>query len=233
MVDWLMERIVHGEFRPGRWVSENELAAAAGVSRAPVREALRILASEGLVEIHPRRGTVIADLNARDASDIYGARMLIEAEAIRQAGREMTDADYELLEGILDRMRATVADPRSYLDEHRAFHETILEKCPNRVLVEFVGTLRRRALRFRSILLRLPGQIEQSVATHQRIVAALRDGNPDGAAEIMRQLIDAGRTTLLRELFINIGEGAPLPRGTDSRFSELVPAPIVDQGDQS
>src|SRR3954447_13681221 len=78
VADWLAQRIVSGESPPGERLTEPRLAELAGVSRSPVREALRILASEGLVEITPRHGAQVARVGARDARELYESRLLLE-----------------------------------------------------------------------------------------------------------------------------------------------------------
>src|SRR5262245_463565 len=86
---WLTEQIISGALRPGQWVSENELAETFGVSRSPVREALIGLAHDGLVEVRPGRGTIIAELDPREAEDLYRTRQLADAELVRLAIEEV------------------------------------------------------------------------------------------------------------------------------------------------
>ena len=107
----LTDEIVAGTLRPGQWVSENELAIRLGVSRSPVREALRALARDGLVSVRPRRGTVIAELSAEDVSELYAARGVVESEMVRLAAVTLDDAAVDELAAIVAAAKSSDPDP--------------------------------------------------------------------------------------------------------------------------
>src|SRR3954447_3481318 len=100
VADWLAQRIISGETAPGERLTEPRIAELAGVSRSPVREALRILAGEGLVEITPRHGARVTHVGVRDARELYACRLLLEPRCAYEAVEAITAAGVAELEGI-------------------------------------------------------------------------------------------------------------------------------------
>jgi DNA-binding GntR family transcriptional regulator len=204
---WLTDQIVAGALRPGQWVSENELAARLGVSRSPVREALRGLAREGIVEVRPRRGTVIAELSAEDADGLYRARELVESEMARLAIENATDADVDKIAGIVATLRGAHGDARAHYDATFELWHLLMDICPNRTISDMAATLWRRSIRFRGILLALPDS-QRDVANFGEALVELaerRDG--EGARRATAELLSRVRTTLLEQVFIYVGDG--------------------------
>jgi DNA-binding GntR family transcriptional regulator len=204
---WLTDQIVAGALRPGQWVSENELAARLGVSRSPVREALRGLAREGIVEVRPRRGTVIAELSAEDADGLYRARELVESELARLAIENATDADVEKMADIVAKLRGAHGDARAHYDATFDLWHLLMDICPNRTISDMAATLWRRSIRFRGILLALP-ESQRDVANFGEALVGLaerRDG--EGARRATAELLSRVRTTLLEQVFIYVGDG--------------------------
>jgi DNA-binding GntR family transcriptional regulator len=208
VVNWLTDAIAHGRLRPGEWLSENELAAILNVSRSPVREALRFLAADGLVEVYPRRGHFVAGLDAHDADNLYRARMLVEGEAVRLAVEaQLSESSIDMIRQLLQHMRESKDEPRAYFDCNLKLHTEIIKSCPNSTLADLTETLWRRSLRFRSIVLRLSGQVAKSLANHERLVAACVAGDAPLAQEVMLDILEDSRQRLLAELFIDTGGG--------------------------
>jgi DNA-binding GntR family transcriptional regulator len=204
---WLTDQIVAGALRPGQWVSENELAARLGVSRSPVREALRGLAREGIVEVRPRRGTVIAELSAEDADGLYRARELVESEMARLAIENATDADVDKIAGIVATLRGAHGDARAHYDATFELWHLLMDICPNRTISDMAATLWRRSIRFRGILLALR-ESQRDVANFGEALVGLaerRDG--EGARRATAELLSRVRTTLLEQVFIYVGDG--------------------------
>jgi DNA-binding GntR family transcriptional regulator len=206
--NWIMDGIAHGRIRPGEWLSENELAETLNLSRSPVREGLRSLVADGLVEVYPRRGHCVAALDARDVDNIYGARLLIEPEAVRLAvAGGLVESSTEIIYQRLEELREAQNDAGAYFVSNAKLQHEILKSCPNSTLADLTETLWRRSTRFRSIILRLPDQLAQSLANHERLVEACVARDARLAQEVTMHMLVTSRRRLLTELFIDTGGG--------------------------
>src|SRR3954468_24665571 len=155
VADWLAQRIISGETPPGERLTEPGVAELAGVSRSPVREALRILASEGLVEITPRHGAHVAHVGARNARELYACRLLLEPRCAYEAVEAITPAGVAELDAIRAEMEAAAADGRRFLDLNVAYFRSLTQHCPNGLLREFVELTWTNAQRYWSVFARL------------------------------------------------------------------------------
>jgi DNA-binding GntR family transcriptional regulator len=180
--DWLAQRIISGEERPGARLGEVKLAELAGVSRSPVREALRLLATEGLVELVPRVGAVVAEVSRDDVRNLYACRMLLEPVAAGFATEALRPADVSALDDVRTRMETAVAadDGQAFLAENVAYFRLLLSHCPNGTMRDLVELTWKRAARYWSIFARLPHYSRGSLAQHLPLHQAVRAG--DGAA---------------------------------------------------
>jgi DNA-binding GntR family transcriptional regulator len=203
----LTSEIVEGTLRPGQWVSENELAARLGVSRSPVREALRALARDGLVEVRARRGTVITELSAADVADLYAARQLVETEMVRLAVGALDDAAIADLSAIVADARSAGPDPRSYYDTVWAAWELLAARCPNHAVRDLTALLWRRSIPLRGMLVALPQNRELMNRFLERLLAACRAGDAQAAATIMHESLGETCARVLAECFIDTGGG--------------------------
>jgi DNA-binding GntR family transcriptional regulator len=180
VADWLAGRIVAGEEPPGARLIETKLATQAGVSRSPVREALRILAVEGLVEVVPRLGAQVALVGPADVRELYACRMLLEPRAAGLAAEAVTDAGLQELDAIRAAMERAVfdEDPKRFLTDNIAYFRALLAHCPNATLRELVELTWGKARRYWSIFARLPqygrGSLEQHLLLHQAVHARER-----------------------------------------------------------
>jgi DNA-binding GntR family transcriptional regulator len=182
VADWLAQRIISGEEPPGARLQEVKLAELAGVSRSPVREALRLLAAEGLVELVPRIGALVAEVSRDDVRELYACRMLLEPVAASLAVEAMRPEDVAPLDAIRARMEAAVAvdDGHTFLAENIAYFRLLLTHCPNGTMRELVELTWSRAARYWSIFARLPRYSRGSLAQHLPLHEAVR--RRDGAA---------------------------------------------------
>ncbi len=186
VADWLAERIISGQEEPGARLAEKKLAELAGVSRSPVREALRLLASEGLVELVPRLGAQVAQVGPADVRDLYACRMLLEPPATRLAVRALEPGAVAELAAVRKAMEAAVAadDGQRFLSENIAYFRLLLAHCPNPTMRDLVELTWSRAARYWSIFARLPrysrGSLDQHKPLHEAVRA--RDGDAAEAA---------------------------------------------------
>jgi DNA-binding GntR family transcriptional regulator len=188
VADRLRADILEGRFPPGTWIRQERIAQEMGVSQMPVREALRELSSEGLVEHAPYRGVRVTDARVDDVADLYACRAFVEGLAARAAARAITDEELAELRARAERMRKRLA-PR-YLDEYRElnrrFHTTVFKASRRPFLVR---TLEQLWGAFPTMLLTrfqettstsLPDRDAEDVAEHAAILDAL--ARRDGAA---------------------------------------------------
>jgi DNA-binding GntR family transcriptional regulator len=180
VADWLAERIIMGEEAPGARLTELDVARRAGVSRSPVREALRILEGEGLVDIAPRYGAHVAHIGIADVEELYECRMLLEPVCMRLAVVALTDGDIDELEDVRRRMESASTSPRLFLSLNVQYFRTLALHCPNDTLRELVELTWKKAVRYWSIFARIPHYAEVSIVQHTTLHEAVRAG--DGAA---------------------------------------------------
>lgn len=183
VADWLAQRIISGEEPPGARLAEVKLAELAGVSRSPVREALRLLAAEGLVELVPRIGALVAEVSLEDVRELYACRMLLEPVAAGLSVEALQPADVRELDTIRAAMEAAVADDdgHTFLVENIAYFRLLLSHCPNATMRELVELTWNRAARYWSIFARLPHYSRGSLAQHAALHEAVRVPDPAAA----------------------------------------------------
>ena len=171
----IAEAVLSGEFEPGFRLDEGMLAERFGVSRTPVREALRLLASTGLINVKPRRGASVADATSAQLETLFGAMAEIEATCARLAAMGMTPIERRRLLGIHDAMAAIVLneDLDAYAAANVGFHTQIYVGAHNSVLSDFAAGLRRRLAPFRRAQFRTEGRTSRSHAEHGAIVKAI------------------------------------------------------------
>ncbi|WP_214105770.1 GntR family transcriptional regulator [Acrocarpospora catenulata] len=200
VMDRLVEMIVRGELRPGQRLYEIELCERLGVSRSPLREAIRKLAADGLLHIEPRRGAAVAPPSKTDAAALYACRELVQIECVRLAMPQITEADTLRLAEVLRQMRAAAAeaDTYAYLQLVGEFRGVIDRACPNKVLVELVEGLWRRTLRFRYIAVQNAAHLTNSLANHEQLLAAIRDRDTEHVLKLTRKMINASLDSILR-----------------------------------
>jgi DNA-binding GntR family transcriptional regulator len=197
VADWLAQRIVSGESAPGERLTEPRLAELAGVSRSPVREALRILASEGLVEITPRHGAQVARVGARDARELYACRLLLEPRCAYEAVEAITPAGVAELDEIRAAMEAAADDGPRFLAANVAYFRSLAQHCQNALLRDFVELTWSNAQRYWSIFARVGGYSAGSLTVHAALHAAVRDRDPAAAEAADHAILVRARDVLI------------------------------------
>jgi DNA-binding GntR family transcriptional regulator len=194
----LRRLIIRGELAPGRELSQVELARRTGVSTTPLREALRRLEAEGLVESRRNRRPRVRPVDCQDLDSVYAARVLLEPLALRLTVPQLTAGDFSVLHDRLDAMRrvAAQAEIASWETAHRGFHRRLISGAPA-PLREQIDNLMARADRYRRIAVRddTPEGRALGDAEHQAIVDACEARDAARAAWILRtQLVRSART---------------------------------------
>lgn len=184
----IADEIVSGVLAPGTPLDEQELAARFGVSRTPVREAIRQLSASGLVSVRPHRGAVVALPTPAQLNDMFEAMAELEALCAGMAARNMTVADRRGLEALHDDLRLLVheGNPTRYHEKNEAFHAAIYSGSHNGYLAELTLMTRTRVAPFRRAQFRATGRLGGSYQEHDLIVQAILRGDQQGATEAMR-----------------------------------------------
>ena len=184
----IADEIVSGALEPGAPLDEQELAARFGVSRTPVREAIRQLSASGLVSVRPHRGAVVALPTPRQLDDMFEAMAELEARCAGLAARNMTVPERRALEGLHQDLRVLVqkGDPARYHETNEAFHAAIYAGSHNGYLAEITLMTRTRVAPFRRAQFRASGRLGGSYQEHDLIVQAILRGDQSGAVEAMR-----------------------------------------------
>lgn len=205
IVESLRDAIIRGVLKPGERVAEPELALRFGISRTPIREAFRQLASEGYLSITPRRGAVVVALSEKDVSEFYDVKAVLEGHAAYRAATRLTEEELARLEALNARLDelAERGDIHTFFDVHNAFHDTFLKAAANEKLEQMVRSLVQQFRRYRLASLVQPGRMRTSVEHHRAIIEAFRARDPERAqalvkasaqygGEVLRRVVSAG-----------------------------------------
>jgi DNA-binding GntR family transcriptional regulator len=181
------DMIIEGELAPGTRVHEGQLGASLGVSRTPLREALKFLASEGLIELSPGKGAVVRTFSAKDVRDSLIVLGDLEALAGRLACENATDADIRDVRAMHDRMMGYYAsrDRLPYFKLNQNIHSAIIRISKNEPLAYVHGTLQARLRRIRYIGNEGPEKWAGAVADHEEMMAALEARDGDHLARVL------------------------------------------------
>jgi DNA-binding GntR family transcriptional regulator len=188
----LRQQIFARELQPGAWIDEQRLAAEFGISRTPLREALKVLAVEGLVTMKVRRGAYVTEVSPADVEQVYHLLALIESDAAAQVARRADPAQQATLAALHERLERLVRQRDAFFAVNEEFHMALLEAAGNRWAVQTVADLRKvmKLNRHHSLLRR--GRLEESLAEHRVVMRALAAGDAEGARRAMLAHFAAG-----------------------------------------
>ena len=196
----LRQRIFAHELTPGTWIDEQKLAEQYGISRTPLREALKVLASEGLVELRPRRGCYVTEISRQDLDDIFPLMAMLEGRCAAEAVRNARTTDIAVLQDIHARLEAAARDGRidAFFEANQEFHKKIQELSGNRWLLSVIQDLRKVLKLSRLHSLSLEGRLQQSLDEHRLIMSALAASDAGKAEKLMHDHLLSGREALAK-----------------------------------
>ncbi|HEV7912281.1 MAG TPA: GntR family transcriptional regulator [Albitalea sp.] len=183
----LRTMVFERQLAPGQWIDELALATDWQISRTPLREALKVLAAEGLVTLVPRQGCKVTELSEDDADALFPVMALLEGRCAFEAVRKATPADVKQLKRlheVLER-HAAAKNVDGYYRANHDFHSKVQALADNRWLDRVTGDLRRFLRLLRGRQLNWPGRIEQSIREHRALMAAVERGDAAGAERLM------------------------------------------------
>ena len=189
----LRGRILAHTLAPGSWIDEQALATEYGISRTPLREALKVLAAEGLVTMKLRRGAYVTEVSERDLAEVFHLLALLESDAAAMVATSATDAELAELQALHEHLESTVNDRDAFFRANEQFHIRLLQIADNRWRLQLVNDLRKVMKLNRHHSLFKQGRLEASLAEHRQIMAALMARNAAKVQKLMQQHIDHGR----------------------------------------
>ena len=188
----LRTQIFARELEPGSWIDEMKLSADYGISRTPLREALKVLAAEGLVAMKPRRGAYVAEMSRDDVAQIYHLLALLEADAAGEVARHASAEQLARLQQMHERLEKQARQRDAFFATNEAFHFKLLEVAGNRWRMQIVADLRKVMKLNRHHSLLKQGRLADSLAEHRALMAALDAREAVKATRLMRSHFENG-----------------------------------------
>ncbi|WP_066265259.1 GntR family transcriptional regulator [Hydrogenophaga palleronii] len=192
VAELLRQRIFRRELEPGSWIDELKIAEEYGISRTPLREALKVLAAEGLVTMKVRRGAYVTEVSEKDLADVYHLLALLESDAAGVVAERASDAELASLQALHNELEAAAGERDHFFAINEQFHMRVLELANNRWREQMVADLRKVMKLNRHNSLFKTGRIEESLAEHRAIVAALTQRDAALTVQRMREHFDNG-----------------------------------------
>jgi len=188
IAETLRDYIMKGNLKPGERLTEPKLSAMLGISRTPIREALRLLENEGFIDIFPRRGAVVSDITAKDVDEIFVIKTKLESLAARLAVENISEADIKKMMDINEKM-AKYSETKNVVNLiklNAEFHNIFIEKSNNSRLIKFIESLNKQFKRVTAYSFTEAGRIKKVLEEHANIIDAFvkRD------ADRVEQLVD-------------------------------------------
>lgn len=182
----LRARIMAHTLTPGSWLDEQALAAEYGISRTPLREAIKVLAAEGLVTMKLRRGAYVTEVSERDLAEVFHLLSLLECDAVAVVAEQATEAQLADLAVLHEQLERAIRNADAFFAANERFHTRLLEIADNRWRNQMVADLRKVMKLNRHNSLLKSGRIEESLAEHQVIMAALLARNAAATVHAMQ-----------------------------------------------
>lgn len=209
----LKEDICAGRFTPGQWLQENELAEKLCVSRSPIREALRQLASDGLVVEIPNKGVFVKEFTRKDIEEIYDLRVLLEDYAIEKLHDHITPDKAERLMDCLNRMERAHAEKNlpAYTAMDTELHNLLVEMCGNSLLESMYAKIYSLMQQFRIYSLTSSQRFDESLTEHRDLVHCLLSNNTEEARKINQRHLLLAREKIIQHFSEQSEPGTPAP----------------------
>ena len=192
VADRLRQQIFARELEPGSWIDELKLAAAYGISRTPMREALKVLAAEGLVTMKVGRGAYVTEMSRSDVAQVYHLLALLESDAAAQVAANANAEQRLELATLHELLEKQVRQRNAFFATNERFHMALLRMAGNRWAEQMVTDLRKVMKLNRHHSLQKQGRMAESLAEHRALMQALQARNPQAAAQLMQAHFESG-----------------------------------------
>ena len=198
VADRLREQIFSKELAPGSWLDEQSLAVQFGISRTPMREAIKVLASEGLITIKMRRGAYVTEVARKDLEQIFSILSLLEGQAAKETASKATEAELNLLDDLHHRLEKAAADRdlEQFFEINVKFHELIQEIAGNKWMNGVIADLRKVLKLHRRDSLTSTGRLQNSLVEHREILRSLLKRDEQAAELAMQRHLARGLEAL-------------------------------------
>lgn len=195
--------ILNGKYQPGDSLIETKLSEELGVSRTPVREAIRQLELEGLVQLIPNKGVIVKGISIQDIEDIYTIRMMIEGLAARWATEKISSGELSELKEVLEFQEFYTAknDAKRLMKYDTKFHDVIYKASKSKPLMHMLSTFHHYIQRARGMSLSTPGRAQKVLEEHKAILQAIMERNPEKAEKLITQHIRNASVNLIQQKY--------------------------------
>lgn len=202
VLEAIREAIINGSLKPRERLMEIQMAEELGVSRTPIREALRKLELEGFIVMVPRKGAYVADISIKDIADVFEIRASLEGLAAALAAERITDEELEFMERCLVVKAEAIAkaDFDKLVDIDTKFHESIYKASRNERLWAIINNLREQIQRLRMTSLSVPGRMAQSLKEHRAIVEAIQSRDINLARQVAQEHIENAENVMMESI---------------------------------
>jgi DNA-binding GntR family transcriptional regulator len=198
----LRQSIMTGELPPGTRLIELELSRQLGVSRGPLREALRILETEGLLDNSPGRGTSVTQFSEKDIREVYSLRCVLEQEAIRRAAEYANDEDLVKLQNTLEALfeAAKEGNPSKVTELDFKFHTEIWEIADHQLLMQVLQGLTTQIRMFLAVQTHLYDDLAEGISDHEKLLESLKNNDGESGAKIIKDHLQVAEDVILAHL---------------------------------
>jgi DNA-binding GntR family transcriptional regulator len=198
----LRDAIRKGILEPGERLMEVQLADELGISRTPVREAIRKLEQEGYVIMMPRRGTYVSDISTNDVKEIFEIRSALESLATGLAARRIEPEELETLQNLLIEIEGYIKknDIEKIVETDIKFHGLLYKVSRNERLVNIISNLKEQLARFRTLSMSYPGRLQETLEEHSEMVEAIANGDVSAARDAAEHHMERAEKTLLKAM---------------------------------
>jgi DNA-binding GntR family transcriptional regulator len=187
VAELLRQRIFRRELEPGSWIDEVKLAQEYGISRTPLREALKVLAAEGLVTMKVRRGAYVTEVSEQDLAEVYHLLSLLESDAAAAVAERASDTELKELQKLHKELEAAARDRERFFALNERFHMRLLELAGNRWRNQMVADLRKVMKLNRHNSLLKAGRVEESLQEHRAVMEALARRDAEAVRQRMQE----------------------------------------------
>lgn len=198
----IKDNIIKGTLKPGEWLSENKIAQSLNVSRSPVREALKELSGEGLLENVPNKGVFVKVLGVKDVYDIFEFREIVESYAIKKAIDLITDEDITVLNQIGSELLSSYKskDINEYCKSDTKLHDYIFIMSDNKIIYEIVNNVFPLVQPFRILSLNNKTRLEESLEEHLSIIKAIKEKDLTMALKLNKMHLELAKDGIIKHL---------------------------------
>ena len=198
----LRDAIQRGILQPGERLMEVQLAEELGISRTPVREAIRKLEQEGYVIMVPRRGTYVSSMSVRDVKEIFEIRSALESLSTVLAAMRIEPEELEKLRALLTEIEGHIKrkDIDKIVETDIKFHGLLYQVSRNERLVAIISNLKDQLARFRTLSMSYPGRLQETLQEHRAMVEAIAAGDLDAARDAAERHMEQAEETLLKAM---------------------------------